>query len=353
MFYGQEFFNEAFWGPAFGFLALSPTLRRVKARSLLVDAFWPTRAQRNVLIVGTNSFARRVAEEIGHHSRRFQVLGFVGEEAQIQDVVADLGALSAYLRDHVVDDVVVALSADQPTQIRHAMQVCEEQGITFRLLSPEVNPIGAMTVPVKAIDTWAGDAKRALDIAISLMMMITLAPLLLLTAAAIKITSPGPIFFVQKRVGFGKRHFPLFKFRTMVVDAEAQLAKLEALNEAEGPVFKIARDPRITSIGTFLRKTSIDELPQLLNILRGEMSLVGPRPLPIRDVKGFKEDWHRRRFTVKPGLTCLWQISGRSNVSFEQWMELDMDYIDSWSLGLDLQILARTVPVVLKGTGAT
>jgi lipopolysaccharide/colanic/teichoic acid biosynthesis glycosyltransferase len=144
----------------------------------------------------------------------------------------------------------------------------------------------------------------------------------------------------------------VYKFRTMGQDAEKKIAELECLNEVSGPVFKIKNDPRITPIGQFLRKTSIDELPQLFNVLKGDMSLVGPRPLPVRDYEGFDEDWHRRRFSVRPGITCLWQINGRSNVSFDHWMEMDMEYIDRWSLALDFKILLETIPAVLKGSGA-
>ena len=149
-----------------------------------------------------------------------------------------------------------------------------------------------------------------------------------------------------------KRRFRLYKFRTMVSDAEARIAELEQFNEMSGPVFKIKHDPRITWIGKYLRKFSIDELPQLINVLKGDMSLVGPRPLPVRDYDGFNQDWQRRRFSVQPGITCLWQIAGRSSIGFDKWMELDMKYIDSWSLSLDLKILLLTVPAVLKGTGA-
>ncbi len=149
----------------------------------------------------------------------------------------------------------------------------------------------------------------------------------------------------------GKRRFKIYKFRTMVVDAEAQMAKIEHLNQTSGPTFKLKHDPRITSIGVFLRKTSLDELPQLFNVWLGDMSLVGPRPLPLRDYRGFSEDWHRRRFSVKPGITCLWQVSGRSSIGFEQWMQLDMDYIDRWSFWLDLKILVQAIPALVRGSG--
>jgi exopolysaccharide biosynthesis polyprenyl glycosylphosphotransferase len=194
--------------------------------------------------------------------------------------------------------------------------------------------------------------KRALDIAVTSAFLLVLAPLFAAAALLIKITSAGPAFFVQDRVGINKRRFRLYKFRTMVPDAEKRQAELEDLNEATGPVFKIMDDPRITKIGKILRKTSIDELPQLWNVLKGDMSLVGPRALPVRDYNGFSEDWHRRRFSVRPGITCLWQVNGRSSIQFDQWMELDMEYIDQWSLWLDLRILLQTIPAVLKGSGA-
>ena len=169
---------------------------------------------------------------------------------------------------------------------------------------------------------------------------------------AIKLTSEGPVLFLQERIGLNKRRFKIYKFRTMIPNAERLMRSLESKNEASGPVFKIKDDPRITPVGRFLRRSSIDELPQLLNVLRGDMSLVGPRPLPVRDYEGFSEDWQRRRFSVTPGITCLWQVNGRSDVSFEEWMLLDLKYLDEWSLWLDLKILAKTVPAVLKGAGA-
>jgi exopolysaccharide biosynthesis polyprenyl glycosylphosphotransferase len=191
-----------------------------------------------------------------------------------------------------------------------------------------------------------------IDVALAALAVAFLSPILLLAAAAIKLTSPGPVFFLQERIGLNKRRFKIFKFRTMVPDAEQRMVDLESKNEATGPVFKIRRDPRITPIGRLLRRSSIDELPQLLNVLIGDMSLVGPRPLPVRDYEGFNEDWQRRRFSVKPGITCLWQIGGRSDITFEQWMRLDLQYMDEWSLWLDLKILTKTVPAVFKGAGA-
>jgi lipopolysaccharide/colanic/teichoic acid biosynthesis glycosyltransferase len=177
-------------------------------------------------------------------------------------------------------------------------------------------------------------------------------PLLLLVALGIKLDSPGPVFFIQERMGYNKRRFRMIKFRTMSADAEARMKELEHLNETDGPAFKIRHDPRMTRIGRLLRKLSIDELPQLINVLLGDMSLVGPRPLPMRDVHGLEVAWQKRRFSVKPGLTCLWQVSGRSNLSFEQWMQLDLEYIDRWSLALDCKILLKTIPAILSAEGA-
>jgi exopolysaccharide biosynthesis polyprenyl glycosylphosphotransferase len=201
-------------------------------------------------------------------------------------------------------------------------------------------------------DDYRHRIKRVLDIAGALFGLILCLPLFIVVGILIKATSKGPIIFKQERYGLGKRIFRIYKFRTMVENAEAAQAALEQMNENSGPVFKIFKDPRVTPIGSFLRKTSIDELPQLFNILKGEMSFVGPRPLNMRDVGRFSESWLMRRFSVKPGLTCLWQVSGRSNVSFDRWIALDLHYIDHWSLQMDFKILVMTIPAVLRGTGA-
>lgn len=194
--------------------------------------------------------------------------------------------------------------------------------------------------------------KRIVDVAISAGLLFVGIPVLLLVAAAIKLSSPGPILFVQERIGRNKVPFRIYKFRTMIPDAENRLADLKTKNETGGAAFKMKNDPRVTSIGKLLRRTSIDELPQLLNVLIGDMSLVGPRPLTTKDFEGYTKNSYDRRFTVKPGITCLYQVSGRSLLSFDQWMQLDLRYVDQWSLWLDFTILARTVPAVLKGVGA-
>jgi exopolysaccharide biosynthesis polyprenyl glycosylphosphotransferase len=186
-------------------------------------------------------------------------------------------------------------------------------------------------------------------------LLLLLLPLFACTALVIKLSSPGPVFFRQKRIGQNKRVFRIWKFRTMAPDAEIRLKDLEHLNEMghDTGAFKIKNDPRVTPIGKFLRKYSIDELPQLLNVLNGEMSIVGPRPLTERDYNAFKLHKQIRRFSVKPGLTCLWQVSGRNDITFNQWMDLDMQYIDKWSIALDMRILLRTIPAVFTGKGAS
>lgn len=275
-----------------------------------------------------------------------------------------LSRIAAAIDENPIDEVFIALPLDsaQPL-IRSIVALCEEQGITIRLLSMVVEPLLAHAQldelddrPVITIFTGPPDSakllvKRAFDVLASLVVLILLSPLLLIAAIAIKLDSGGPVLFVQERVGLNRRRFRAYKFRTMVMDAEQQQAALEARNEAIGPVFKIRNDPRITRLGTWLRHLSLDELPQLLNVLRGDMSLVGPRPLPLRDVSLIDTAAHKRRFSVKPGITCLWQINGRKPL-FDDWVRADMEYIDRWSLSLDFKILLKTIPAVLSRRGA-
>jgi exopolysaccharide biosynthesis polyprenyl glycosylphosphotransferase len=195
--------------------------------------------------------------------------------------------------------------------------------------------------------------KGIIDFAGSLAMILALSPVMILAAIAVRLSSQGPIFFRQQRAGLNGRPFTMLKFRSMVTNAEQLKQELAALNEMSGPVFKVTNDPRVTKVGRFLRKWSIDELPQLFNVLRGEMSLVGPRPLPLDEVARFDDLAHRRRLSVRPGLTCIWQVRGRNNVSdFKEWVRLDLEYIDNWSLWLDIKILLMTIPAVVTGAGA-
>jgi exopolysaccharide biosynthesis polyprenyl glycosylphosphotransferase len=210
---------------------------------------------------------------------------------------------------------------------------------------------GVLTFSATPNDTGALMVKRTMDIVGASAALVVLSPLLAVVALLIKMQDGGPVLFSQERSGLFGRRFAMLKFRSMVTDAEAQKARLAHLNEMSGPVFKMAHDPRITRLGAFIRRTSIDELPQFWNVLRGEMSLVGPRP-PIPAETERYARWQLRRLSMKPGITCIWQVSGRNNIDFDTWMKLDLQYIDNWSLLLDVKLLLKTVPVVLMGTGA-
>jgi len=276
-----------------------------------------------------------------------------------------ISQLEAIIAHEPVDEVFIALPRNQYSHLVDTMvRLCEEQGIIVRLHSDllplkvarwhvdELDGRQIVTIRSGPPDGWQLVFKRALDLCGSLGLLLALAPVFALVAVVIRVDSPGPVFFKQERVGMNKRRFQLLKFRTMTQDAEQQQALLERRNEACGPVFKIKNDPRITRVGRFLRRYSIDELPQLINVLRGEMSLVGPRPLPARDIERIEAQWHKRRLSMKPGVTCLWQVNGRSDVDFGRWVTMDLEYIDNWTLGLDLKILLKTIPAVLRGSGA-
>ncbi len=364
-------FLIVFWLASLGFTATA----RVGMRLFLRYVRLHGRNLRDVLVVGTNaravSFARKLQQ---NPALGYSILGFVDDEWSGLNgfresgfpLACDYSGLAEYLRTHVVDEVMVVLPVRSFHQhISEIVALCEKQGILLRLMSNvfDLKLASARTEEIEGDslvthytgsmnEGWPLAVKRAADCVVSFVALVLVSPLLLVVAALVKLTSPGPIIFVQKRLGVNKRRFNIYKFRTMVVDAEKRMKEVEHLNEVNGPAFKIKNDPRITPIGSFLRKTSIDELPQLFNVLKGDMSLVGPRPLPVRDYNGFSEDWQRRRFSVRPGVTCLWQVGGRSSLSFDKWMELDLEYIDRWSLWLDFQILAKTIPAVLRGSGA-
>jgi exopolysaccharide biosynthesis polyprenyl glycosylphosphotransferase len=275
-----------------------------------------------------------------------------------------LQELPALLHRLPVGCVVFNVSQTAFSEIERAILACEVEGVEAWLVADFVKTsIARVTVddflgkPLLIFRTtpeltWQLVCKRLIDVAGSIIGLVILGPLVMLPAAIIiKLTSPGPILFGQKRSGLHGRLFTMYKFRSMVNNAEMMKAELAAYNEMSGPVFKMKDDPRVTPFGRFLRKTSIDEFPQLWNVLLGDMSLVGPRP-PIPSEVQLYDPWHRRRLSMKPGLTCLWQIGGRNKIGFDQWMKLDLQYIDNWSLWLDFKILLRTIPVVLSGLGA-
>jgi exopolysaccharide biosynthesis polyprenyl glycosylphosphotransferase len=276
--------------------------------------------------------------------------------------VADLEAI---LRERPIDEVYLSgLAQKHGEAMQAAITICERFGEPFALpafgfrlnrasaLNQQTVADGYMHFACFEPKPFQMAVKRLFDVMASGTALLLLSPLFALTAIAMKLTMPGPVFFRQTRCGLRGHPFQMLKFRSMVVEAESRKASLAAQNEQSGPVFKIRHDPRVTPLGHFLRKYSIDELPQLINVLRGEMSLVGPRP-PVPDEVARYEPWQRRRLSVRPGLTCIWQVSGRNQLSFKEWMMMDMRYIDHWSLIADFDLIVRTVPVVLTGHGAS
>jgi exopolysaccharide biosynthesis polyprenyl glycosylphosphotransferase len=328
---------------------------------------------RHILIVGTNRRANVFAQDLALHPEwGYHLQGFVDDQwwhkktsdSSSAPLLGGFDALPALLRALPVDEVIVALPlASFYPQIAEIVMLCRQHGIAVRSIGTFFAPeeslasllrgaVDSITLHDESWDERASMIKRSADVIISFWLLVALAPVLLMTALLIKLTSPGPVLFAQTRMGYGKRPFRILKFRTMVQDAEKLMSQVEHLNETQGPTFKLKNDPRITPVGRFLRKTSLDELPQLINVLVGDMSLVGPRPLPLRDYQGFSQDRHRRRFSVKPGITCLWQVMGRSSIGFDEWMALDIRYIEQWSVWLDIKILFRTIPAVFRGSGA-
>src|SRR5580658_8124394 len=323
---------------------------RFAARWLLLALRSRGRNRRFILIVGTNERAIEFTRQIaGHPELGYHIVGFVDDDWAGTQAFESSGltrcctfaGLAEFLRRNVIDEAAIYLPLR--SYYEHAAELvslCEQHGVVIRFDSQvfklrNVQPRGQDLdlVETSRVFAAAGSAellpamiKRTLDCLCSAALLVWLAPVLLVTAVLVKLTSRGPIVFSQIRVGLNKRQFKIYKFRTMVANGEQLQDQLLGMNEMSGPVFKIKRDPRVTPLGRILRKTSIDELPQLFNVLRGDMSLVGPRAMSFRDYERFDQDWQRRRFSVKPGITCLWQIYGRSSIPFEQWMELDMQY---------------------------
>lgn len=350
---------------------------RLFLRVVLLSARRSGYNYRYLLVVGANDRAYQIAGRIDAKPELgYKIVGFVAEtpgeveawtpaERSNWKVLGPLDRLRDVLTEERVDEIFVCLPVDARfSDIAMIVRNARDLGVVVRLMPEFADGSLLRNIHVEEFEdeyvvTLFREQmlvqllmKRVLDTALSLAVLIILAPLLLLVALLIKLTSPGPVFFVQNRVGMNQRQFKLYKFRSMVADAEERKFALEHLNERDGPAFKIENDPRITRIGRFLRKTSIDELPQLFNVLSGEMSLVGPRP-PLPDEVRKYEWLFRKRLSVKPGITCIWQISGRNGVSFDRWMQMDHEYIENWSLWLDLKILFKTIPAVLTSRGAS
>lgn len=326
---------------------------------------------RSVLIVGSGPRARQARTVIEHHPEwGLRLLGFVDDrdtpvDPALRDAkVYKLSELSDLVRDEVVDEVLIACPRGMLASLDPVVRVCADVGVPLTLVSdlfgdilprPQASRFGDLpTLSFAMVDhsqlmLWA---KRGIDLAVATALLAISSPVLVVAAALIRATSPGPVLFRQVRCGLHGRRFSILKLRTMHVDAEARRQELEPLNEASGPVFKIRNDPRVTGVGRFLRRWSIDELPQFWNVIRGDMSLVGPRP-PIPSEVAQYETFQRRRLSMRPGVTCLWQVNGRNEIGFDDWVRLDLHYIDNWSLAQDLRILAHTLPAVWRGTGAS
>ncbi|WP_263419068.1 sugar transferase [Terriglobus albidus] len=371
MFFGKYTFSQI-WHASLLFAITGLLLMGLNRVVLFTfyDSVQPAlRKKRNVVVVGTGPRAFMLTQQLlAHPSFEYQVCGFVDSDPQpdckgLAPVLGPLDDLENILMRRPVDEVLIALPLKSAfADVQQAVAMCGHAGVkalySVDLFQSKIakNTTVDEETGVRGMEMVHSDHRLLLkdifDRTAALFGIILLLPVFLVIALAIKFTSKGPVLFRQERWGKNKRTFGMMKFRSMVVDAEARMAALEKHNEFGGPMFKMKNDPRVTKVGQFLRRTSLDELPQLFNVLRGEMSLVGPRPLPNRDVALFSETWLMRRFSVKPGITGLWQVSGRSETDFDQTIRLDLHYIDHWNLPLDLKILAKTVSVVFRGKGA-
>jgi exopolysaccharide biosynthesis polyprenyl glycosylphosphotransferase len=316
--------------------------------------------KRRFILVGIEREISRIRQELTERADHSVTI-----VAEVNLIETPVQQLVAELHNHSVYGVILSAKHTNFEQVEYVIRACELEGVEVWLVADFFSTQISRTSldellgrPLLIFRTtpeasWRIVVKQVMDVAGSFLLLVLGSPVFLGLALLIKLTSPGPILFCQQRSGLNGRPFTIFKFRTMVTNAEQFQHELSAMNEMTGPVFKVTNDPRVTPVGKFLRKWSFDELPQIFNVLRGDMSLVGPRPLPVDEVKRFENLSHRRRLSVKPGLTCLWQVKGRNQISdFREWVRLDLEYIDNWSLGLDIKILFLTIPAVLRGTGA-
>jgi exopolysaccharide biosynthesis polyprenyl glycosylphosphotransferase len=350
----------------------------VASRFLLRWAFATARERglnsRFVLVVGTGPAAQAFADRIeARREMGLHVIGHLAEPPADGDtsaiaypssrpIIGSVEDIEEILHTQIVDEVAICLPPSQISLVEPITRLCEDEGRIVRIPTDETG----LTLPGARIEDFDGlrilslvygpdravalVMKRAIDIGVSAVALVLLSPLLAIVAVLIRLRDGGPVLFRQMRIGEHGRPFNVVKFRTMIQDAEERLPELEALNEIQGHAFKVTDDPRVTKSGTFLRSLSLDELPQLWNVLRGEMSLVGPRPPLPREVEGY-DVWHRRRLSMKPGITGLWQVAARREPEFDRWVRMDLEYIDRWSLWLDFKIIARTIPAVIAQQG--
>lgn len=341
---------------SFGLVLLKEELLRLLYQSKLTKA----QLKRQFILAGTTDGITRMRTHF--QTRPLEEIEIVAELNLDEKSVSELVNL---LHEYSANGVIVAIPSGDLQKAEAVIKACETEGVEAWLMldflsaqisRPSFDVLHGRPVMVfrsTPEPSWQGVAKQLIDFVGSAILLVLLSPVFAIIALLIKLTSPGPVLFRQLRCGLNGKPFTMYKFRTMVTDAEQRKQELAVFNEMSGPVFKMTNDPRVIPVGRFLRKYSLDELPQLYNVLRGEMSLVGPRPLPVAEVKCFDELSHRRRLSVKPGLTGLWQISGRNKLAdFKEWIRLDLEYIDNWSLWLDLKILLKTIPAVLRAEGA-
>jgi exopolysaccharide biosynthesis polyprenyl glycosylphosphotransferase len=370
-----EAVDRTFLGAFFSVSLVGTILTRSLLRLFLGEVRRRGRNLRNLVIVGCGPRGARLGAEIWKRPELgYLLMGYIDDmppprsplHGGPEKLLGGLNQAENILSGPEVDEVMICLPLrSQYETIARIISFAAVRGLPVRmpadffelkLVNAEVEMLDEF--PIINLTTfgptsWGLIGKRAMDIAVAGIGLLLLAPVLVVIAAAVALDSLGPVFFRQERVGLGRRKFRMWKFRTMVQDAEARVATLEERNEVHGAAFKIKEDPRVTRVGLILRKLSLDELPQLINVLAGDMSLVGPRPLTVRDVERIVEPWQQRRFSMKPGLTCLWQVNGRHEITFDHWMELDLQYIDQWSPALDVEIVVKTIPAVLRGTGAS
>ncbi|MFZ0961602.1 MAG: sugar transferase [Terriglobia bacterium] len=349
---------------------------RLVARTFAAPLRRSVSGLRTFLLVGQGGELADIARMLeANESRGMRLFGFVhtgvGPAAAVSSwqgfaksyPTFTLPELPDLLRRHVIDEVIFVMAKEDLEKLGDTFLVCKEEGVKTRVLlsffPQAVSRVYLERLGSKPLLTFSATPedeslllKRGIDFIMALIALAALSPLLIILALLVKLTSRGPILFSQTRCGLGGRRFTLHKFRSMRADADLLREELAALNEVDGPVFKIRNDPRCTTVGRFMRKFSLDELPQLLNIIKGDMSFVGPRPPLPEEVEKY-ERWQRRRLRMHPGLTCLWALEGRSKLSFRRWMELDLEYIDHWSMALDWKILLKTIPIVLVGRGAS
>jgi exopolysaccharide biosynthesis polyprenyl glycosylphosphotransferase len=351
--------------------AIALTAERIAAYLLLHYLRRRGRNYRTVLIAGTGPRAVELARLIRRNRGwGLKIIGYldaepsmVGRKLDGGEVVGTFDQLQEILLSSQVDEVIFVVPRSWLDRIEESVLLCETLGIKASIAA-DFYPHKIANIWIEDLSDWplltfsptsrldeVQAIKRVLDIAISLTFLIPAAPVLLFIGLLVKLTSPGPVFFKQRRSGMNGRVFNMLKFRTMVKDADTMKGELMHLNEVSGPVFKIKNDPRITRLGRMLRKYSLDELPQFINVLKGDMSIVGPRP-PIPSEVDDYDIWQRRRLSIRPGITCLWQVGGRNRLDFDNWVKLDLEYIDNWSWTLDFKIMLRTIPAVILGTGA-